>query len=293
MKFNYPQAPLKLLDGIPSFKAGEWLGHKSNKFERIRKCIRPVDKEDVLLGCDFFNQNPRKRHFSLEPTKESEFRPCMKIFKEAYYTSKDLSREVIIWPQKKRENNINLEQKRHYYQYRDEYIEKLNMKAKKANNKVYVKDELNYLSKIGYLHDKKDLADHLQKSKTEEDYEKMKKDKYSPANITLTIQTELVNINEADSNKKNALSLINPYQQQQSVKDMLEKNKHIDPLFLIPQLSTKPQMKKQKTATNRHDYLTQKREQAIQQMKIRMELIKKDIEYVRELDEWDNNNIIK
>ena len=67
MNFVYPEAPLRILDNVPAYKAGEWEGSKSNKFERIKKPIRTNDKKDVLLGCDFFNQNPRKKHFTIPP----------------------------------------------------------------------------------------------------------------------------------------------------------------------------------------------------------------------------------
>lgn len=271
MNFTYPKPPLVTIDGVPAFSAGEWIGHKSNKFERVRKCIRAVDKEDVLHGCDFFNQNPRKRHFTISPSKEIEFKPVMKVFKEAYMTSKDISDEPEIWPQKRKEHEINLEAKRHYYQYRDSYINKLNEKARRSENKIYVKDELNYLSKIGYMQDKKEIANHIEQTKTDETYEKALKDKYSPENITETIG-----------------NLVNPiHQTPESIQSLLEKNKHIDPLFLVPQIQTKPIVKKKQTDLNKHDYLTQKREHAIQLMKMRMELIRKDIEYVRDLDSWD------
>ena len=78
----------------------------------------------------------------------------------------------------------------------------------------------------------------------------------------------------------------------QNIQKLLNDNKNIDPLFLIPQLPNdqhKNDNKLTKKANNKHDYLTQKRENEIQELKVKMELIRKDIEYVMDLDSWDDN----
>ena len=85
----------------------------------------------------------------------------MKVFKEAYYTSKDISEQILIWPQKQNNELLKIEPKKHYYQYRDEYISNLNEKSKRSENKVFVKEELNYLSKIGYMLSKNGFANLL------------------------------------------------------------------------------------------------------------------------------------
>ncbi len=262
MKYTFPEAPLYKVDGIPNDIAGEWTGHKSNKFERTRKCIKAVDKEDILHGSDFFNQNARKRHFSIGPSTEKGFKPCMRVYPEAYYTSKDISDQVVIWPQQKNEAILNLQPKKHYFEQRDTYIESLNNKAKRSENKVFIKEELNYLSKIGYMLSKRDFADMIEKHKT----------------------------NEAMKNEINENQSKTKYVNSSDIQTILDNNKHIDPLFLIPQLSVKPEIKKKKPS-NKHDYLTQKRENELIEMKIKMELIKKDIEYVKDLDAWDNSNL--
>ena len=269
MEYTFPIAPIHIINGEQAFKAGEWHGSKSNKFERTRKCIRPKDKEDVLQGCDFFNQNPRKKHFTIEPGKEKEFKPCMKVFKEAYYTSKDISEQILIWPQKQNNEILRIEPKKHYYQYRDEYINKLNDKSKRSENKVFVKEELNYLSKIGYMLSKNDFANLIEKSKTEEDYRKEKIDQFAPENLNQAFQVK--SIDKKLENNTNIQKLLND-------------NKHIDPLFLIPQLPNEPlklDNKLNKKVGNKHDYLTQKRENELQELKVKMELIRKICYYFR------------
>lgn len=37
-------APVYKIDDIPAYKAGEWPGLKSNKFENTRKIIRAVER---------------------------------------------------------------------------------------------------------------------------------------------------------------------------------------------------------------------------------------------------------
>ena len=121
LKFKCIEAPLYKINGEPAYIAGEWEGHRSNKFERTRKCIRTNDVKNLLDGCDFYNSNPQRRHFSLKSYEEKGFKPCMKTFKEAYYTSKDIDKEKDIWPSKKSELAINLEPKKNYFNYRDNY----------------------------------------------------------------------------------------------------------------------------------------------------------------------------
>lgn len=273
MKFTYPTSKQQS-------KEEEWKGQKPSKFEGTRKIIHTLDKKDVLLGCDYFNQNPRKRHFKPESSKETVFQPSIKIFKDSYLTSKNKSNnEKEILPQKREEDKMRLEPKKHYYEYREEYIKGLNSKAKHHENKIYVKEELNYLSKIGYLLSKKEFGDMLQNTKTEEDMKNEKIDKYSPENISNTIN----NINaKVEINDK--------YKNSEKVQMLLDNNKHIDPLFLVPQVQVlRIEKEKIRKIENKNDYLTQKRENELLEIKNRMELIKKDIDYVKGLGNWDKD----
>ena len=217
------EAPCYKIDGVPAYRAGEWEGHKSNKFERTRLCIHSNDMPELLQGCDFFNQNPRKRHFTIPPGKEEEFKPCVKIFQRAYYTSKELDvKESDIKPTPKSDLMITLEPKKHYFNYKDKYTQGLLKKYADREKKVFVKDELQYLSKIGMLHEKEEFAQKISEARGE----------------------------ELNDNKE---------------------KKHSKP----------------KKALSQHDYLNKRREMALLEMKIRMENIKKDIDYIKDLNEWD------
>ena len=73
-------APVYRINNIPAYKAGEWPGIKSNKFENTRKIIRAVEK-----GI-FFSENepiikPAHRTYSASKTPEYIFRPCLKKVK--------------------------------------------------------------------------------------------------------------------------------------------------------------------------------------------------------------------
>ena len=73
-------APVYKIDDIPAYKAGEWPGLKSNKFENTRKIIRAVER-----GI-FFSENepvmrPCHRTFTVKDTPEYVFRPCLKKVK--------------------------------------------------------------------------------------------------------------------------------------------------------------------------------------------------------------------
>lgn len=238
---EYIEAPLYKIEGIPAHIAGEWPGHKSNKFDRTRKCIKSNDMPDILHGCDFFNQNPRKKHFTFPPTKEFEFKPCIKVFKEAYYTSKDIDEEKEIWPAKGQDLAINLEPKKHYFNFKDTYMKNIIKKHQEQEKKIYVKDELQYLSKIGLMQDKEEFAKKIQEARSED------------------------NIKEF-----NKMSL------------SLDKNSLLR--HQLNELKSKPLKKN-------HDYLSKRREMALQEMKLKLENMKKDIDYVKDLETWDRKFI--
>ena len=49
-QYIYPKAPVYYIDGIPAYKAGEWPGIKSNKFNNTKLMIRPVT-HDLFRNC--------------------------------------------------------------------------------------------------------------------------------------------------------------------------------------------------------------------------------------------------
>ena len=49
-QYIYPKAPVYYIDGIPAYKAGEWPGIKSNKFNNTRTIIHPVTNELFFKG---------------------------------------------------------------------------------------------------------------------------------------------------------------------------------------------------------------------------------------------------
>ena len=50
MIFEYRQAPMYCLEGLPANKAGEWPGKKSCKFEATRRVIRPLTEGIIFNG---------------------------------------------------------------------------------------------------------------------------------------------------------------------------------------------------------------------------------------------------
>ena len=79
-KYEEGIAPVYKIDDIPAYKAGEWPGIKSNKFENTRRIIRAVEK-----GIFFSEKEPIKKplHKTFTPRNSSEyvFRPCLKKVK--------------------------------------------------------------------------------------------------------------------------------------------------------------------------------------------------------------------
>ena len=79
-EYNYGTAPVYKIDDIPAYKAGEWPGIKSNKFENTRRIIQAVEK-----GI-FFSENepvkkPRNKVLIQPRSAEYVFRPCIKKVK--------------------------------------------------------------------------------------------------------------------------------------------------------------------------------------------------------------------
>ena len=79
-EYVYGTAPVYKIDNIPAYKAGEWPGLKSNKFDNTRRIIRAVER-----GI-FFSENepvlkPRHRSFNQRYSQEYIFRPCLKKVK--------------------------------------------------------------------------------------------------------------------------------------------------------------------------------------------------------------------
>ena len=79
-EYSYGIAPVYKIDDVPAYKAGEWPGIKSNKFENTRRIIRAVEK-----GI-FFSENepikkPRHRLLIQPRSAEYVFRPCIKKVK--------------------------------------------------------------------------------------------------------------------------------------------------------------------------------------------------------------------
>lgn len=52
-KYIIRKAPIYYQDGIPAYKAGEWPGIKSNKFDNTRLMIQP-------LSSEIFNHTSKK-----------------------------------------------------------------------------------------------------------------------------------------------------------------------------------------------------------------------------------------
>ena len=79
-KYVEGKAPVYKIDNIPAYKAGEWPGIKSNKFENTRRIISAVEK-----GIFFSEKEPlmkiARRTFSVKKSPEYIFRPCIKKVK--------------------------------------------------------------------------------------------------------------------------------------------------------------------------------------------------------------------
>jgi hypothetical protein len=79
-EYIYGNAPVYKINDIPAYKAGEWPGIKSNKFDNTRRIIRAVER-----GIFFSEKEPvikpRHKSFNQRYSQEYIFRPCLKKVK--------------------------------------------------------------------------------------------------------------------------------------------------------------------------------------------------------------------
>ena len=79
-EYLYGTAPVYKINNTPAYKAGEWPGIKSNKFDNTRRIIRAVER-----GIFFSEKEPilKTRHRSYNPrySQEYVFKPCLKKVK--------------------------------------------------------------------------------------------------------------------------------------------------------------------------------------------------------------------
>ena len=79
-EYLYGVAPVYKINNIPAYKAGEWPGLKSHKFDNTRRIIRAVER-----GIFFSEKDPilKPRHRSFNPrySQEYVFKPCLKKVK--------------------------------------------------------------------------------------------------------------------------------------------------------------------------------------------------------------------
>ena len=79
-EYIYGVAPVYKINDVPAYKAGEWPGIKSNKFDNTRRIIRAVER-----GIFFSEKEPvikpRHKSFNQRYSQEYIFRPCVKKVK--------------------------------------------------------------------------------------------------------------------------------------------------------------------------------------------------------------------
>ena len=79
-KYIEGTAPVYKIDDLPAYKAGEWPGIKSNKFENTRKIIRAVERGIFFSENEPIKRNPHKT-FTIKASEEYFFKPCIKKVK--------------------------------------------------------------------------------------------------------------------------------------------------------------------------------------------------------------------
>jgi hypothetical protein len=157
MIFEYRNGPMYYVDGTPAYKAGEWEGKMSCKFGPTRKIIRPLTEGIIFNGKKYNEINienepplvPKFRNLSQGPSKEYEFKPCIKMVNKPESDSRAIREGIKVIRPIYGEGKDRPE-KRHHFIYREEYIEQIKEKEKQQTAKALVNDEFRVLNKIGF-----------------------------------------------------------------------------------------------------------------------------------------------
>lgn len=93
---------------------------------------------------------PKRRQYSQGPSKELEFKPCLRIYKN-YNESKVKSfKEGIKVIKPAFTEGKGRPEKKHYFDYREEYVKEVQSKVQEYSSKQVLNEEFRSLSKIGF-----------------------------------------------------------------------------------------------------------------------------------------------
>ena len=148
MEFTYGKAPVYCINGVPAYKAGEWPGIKSNRFENTRRIIQPKNCGII------FNENeplppPRRKILHPGPSPEYVFRPCCKMVDTSQFCLPPKMSSLKVREQVFTQNKLDYE-KRHNFPYLIDKENKKNEQEKNMNISNYIKNELKLATLIGF-----------------------------------------------------------------------------------------------------------------------------------------------
>ena len=93
---------------------------------------------------------PRRRTYNINPSKEYEFRPCMRQFEDRGESKNETVKEGIKVICPSFTEGKGRPEKKHYFEYRQQHVKEMQSKIHDFNNKQTLNDEFRALSKIGF-----------------------------------------------------------------------------------------------------------------------------------------------
>ena len=127
-EYVYKKAPVYCIEGVPGYKAGEWPGLKSSRFENTRRIIHPKCSGII------FNENeplpkPRRKLLDPGPSKEFVFRPCVKMVKQDFEKKKTGKFAFELFPAMKEGRKFF--QRKCYFEIKNDYYKTVQEKHNK------------------------------------------------------------------------------------------------------------------------------------------------------------------
>lgn len=204
--YKHCPPPIRKINGIPAYKAGEWPGLKSNKFPNTKKIIL-VENHKIFFDTKDTLPIPKKKYFNSCSTEEWTFKPGTKRVKPIIKQEKKLlfTEQFPLKSDKETKifncSMINIMMKKEYdFERRDNYYKK---KEKEFNRKVNESLLMNKNKSTTFFEPKINIRQNLVgKSLTKEFYQNISNNKVLGVDFNKDIHNLMKNKKELTRLKK-------------------------------------------------------------------------------------------
>ena len=151
MQYEYGVAPITYINGIPTYKAGEWEGKLSCKFHSYKRVIRPKD-HGIIYNQFEAPLIPKRKILNPGHSPEFIFRPSCKMVNSEF--SHDIKPKGLKYINFQTEPRKLMDEKRHFFPYKKQMENDYFEKIKKLPNSKIIRNETKLLMEENGYHKK-------------------------------------------------------------------------------------------------------------------------------------------